>query len=245
MISSLPMYDRPETRAANDRLWTHFRDAYGDDAPKTLTRGENPWDHWTNPALVLSQTCGLPYRAKLHGEVTLVGSPIHDLLCKPGFYYSVIIARRSSNILTEKDFSKPTLAINDPLSQSGWAAANAFADAQNLSFSQVIQTGAHVASAKAVASGKADLAAIDAVTWSLIRKFDNFADDLMVLHETPPTPALPYITRQNVDPQPIFKALEAAIATLSPEDQSILSLTGLTYIPANDYLALPLPPDLP
>ncbi|MFN3646541.1 MAG: hypothetical protein ACK4S2_08505, partial [Gemmobacter sp.] len=70
MQASLPMYDRPEVQAANDRLWAGIRDrlrAAGLAAPETLVRGRWPlWDHWTAPDLVLSQTCGLPYRSRLH-----------------------------------------------------------------------------------------------------------------------------------------------------------------------------------
>ncbi len=96
MIASLPMYDRPSTRAANDRLWQGIRDRLrvaGQPAPEALTRSGSPWDHWQHPELILSQTCGLPYRAQLVGQVTLIASPVHDLDCPPGHYFSVIVAR--------------------------------------------------------------------------------------------------------------------------------------------------------
>jgi len=93
MIASLGMYDRPETMAANDRLWALVRDglrARGIAAPEALTRGAGAyWQAWEDPALVLSQTCGFPYRAKLHGKVTLVASPDYGLQgCPPGYYCS-------------------------------------------------------------------------------------------------------------------------------------------------------------
>ena len=77
MIASLPMYDRPETQAANDRLWTLVRANSDDPLPPALTRGEDPWDHWQAPDLTLSQTCSLPYRARLHDKVALVGTPVY------------------------------------------------------------------------------------------------------------------------------------------------------------------------
>jgi hypothetical protein len=48
----------------------------GIDAPDKLTL--TPGDllpHWTDPALLLSQTCGRPYKEHLHGTVRLVGTP--------------------------------------------------------------------------------------------------------------------------------------------------------------------------
>ena len=83
MIASLGMYDRPETAAANDRLWAGIRDglrSHGIAAPDTLTRGANAyWDAWTAADLVFSQTCGFPFRARLHDHVTLIGTPDYGL----------------------------------------------------------------------------------------------------------------------------------------------------------------------
>jgi len=80
MIASLPMYDRPETRAANDRLWQAMRDALGY-GPKGLTRNENPWDIWRAPDLLFAQTCSLPYRLALLDRVDIVATPVHALPC--------------------------------------------------------------------------------------------------------------------------------------------------------------------
>jgi hypothetical protein len=74
MIAALPMYDRPEMRAANDRFWQAIRDRLGD-GPPHLTRDRDPWDIWQAPDLLLAQTCGFPYRARLHGRIYLVGTP--------------------------------------------------------------------------------------------------------------------------------------------------------------------------
>ena len=62
MIASLPMYDRPETAAANDRLWQGVRTRLGE-GPEHLVRAGDPWEHWQSPDLLLSQTCGLPFRS--------------------------------------------------------------------------------------------------------------------------------------------------------------------------------------
>ncbi|MDJ0820851.1 MAG: PhnD/SsuA/transferrin family substrate-binding protein [Paracoccaceae bacterium] len=240
MIAALPMYDRPELAAATDRYWQAIASRLGcPDIP--LTRGGDLWALWQSPDLLLAQTCGLPYRARLHDHVTLVGTPDYGLPgLDPGYYQSVLVVRRDDPATILADLANRPVAVNDPLSQSGWAAlAETMA---NTPLGPVQLTGAHRASAQAVAEGTADLAAIDAVTWALIDRHDAFAQNLRVLTRTTPTPGLPYITAKGRDPEPLRAAITAAITDLDPADRSALMLRGLTLIPATQYLALPLPP---
>ena len=241
MIASLPMYDRPETAAANDRLWQAVRSHLGY-GPEHLTRGGDVWDHWQSADLVLSQTCGYPYRARLHGRVTLVGSPVLDLPdCSPGHYHSVLVARRDDPRATPQDYSTARFAYNEALSQSGWAAPQNWAAARGFAFSNPIRTGAHRASALAVAEGRADIAALDALSWHIMRQHDAFAKDLRVLGHTDPTPALPYITALGRDAAALREAMHRAIAGLCAADRATLGLTGIILVPAEDYLATPNP----
>lgn len=244
MISSLPMYDRPETAAAQDRLWALVRDALPldlGDIPAGLTRANDAQSLWTLPNLCLSQTCGLPYRTNLHGRVTLVATPVHDLPCAPGHYFSVILARADDPRETFADFDGATLAYNSADSQSGWAAPFALAKDRGVTFGASKMTGAHRTSAKAVVQNNADLTAVDAVAWHILQRFDPWCVDLKVIATTPPTPALPYITAKTQDASAIYTALSDAIDALSNDDRTTLCLTGLTKIPAATYLALPIP----
>lgn len=238
MIATLPMYDRAETRAANDRFWALVR-AHLTDAPETLSRDDL---HWLSPDLILSQTCSLPYRAGLHHEVTLVASPVHTLPCPAGTYYSVVVVRNTDERNGFNAFAGSRLAINSPESHSGWAAIDALAQAAGLRFGAIAVTGSHRESARAVAEGRADIAAIDAVSWEMIARWDGFASGLRVLEETPPTPALPYITAAGRDPEPIQDALVLAVAEMSDADRRTLCLVDITYVPPDAYMALPIPP---
>jgi ABC-type phosphate/phosphonate transport system substrate-binding protein len=232
------MYDRAETAAANDRLWSLVRERLGH-GPRTLTRDGTP--HWEDPGLLLSQTCSLPYRTILRDKVTLVASPVHDLPCEKGFYFSVLIARAGDPRRTLAAFSGARLAINSPDSQSGWAAIEALARPAGIRFGSIAVTGAHRESARAVAEGRADLAAIDAVSWSMIARWDAFAEMLSVFARSDPTPSLPYITAPGTDPAPLRSALAQAIAALGPDDREALCLTDVVATDAGRYLALPLP----
>lgn len=237
MIASLPMYDRPETRAANIQLWEHVKEALGTATPE-LTHPDEPLADWLNPGLLLSQTCGMPYRKRLHSAVNLVASPVHSIDAPPGQYYSVVITRKSDNRQSISNFENAPLAVNDLLSQSGYSAPMTLAADNGFEFQNIRHSGAHRASAQMVADGRADIAAIDVVTWEMIKRWDDLAGNLRELTTTPPSPALPYITARSQSPDPIRLALSSAIATLSQDERTTLLLEGVTYIPPDNYLAV-------
>ena len=240
MIASLPMYEQPGTRTAHDRYWHHIRTAHGY-GPDHLTRNADPWDHWRSPELLLSQTCGMPYRNHLHGTVQLVGTPDYGLSDQPGYYHSVYVAR-SSDSTELAEYADRLFAYNDTGSQSGWAAPHCDAAARGFKFSNTFKTHAHAESARAVALGQADIAAIDCVTWELIRQNAELSG-LAVIDRTPSSPGLPYITCPNRDADALFSAVAAAIDALTIADRAALKLKGITRIPAELYLAIPNPPE--
>jgi ABC-type phosphate/phosphonate transport system substrate-binding protein len=247
MIASLGMYDFGAATAANDRLWALIRDGLrsaGHPAPDALIRGEAAfWPAWESPDLVLSQTCGYPFRAKLHDKVTYIGTPDYGVEgAPPGFYRSVFVARKADSRRTLVDFGGARFAYNEALSQSGWAAPQTHAASLGLHLPPYVQTGGHRSSARAVAEGRADIAALDAVTWSLMQDQDTVVAALRVVGLTSPTPALPYIAATGADADMTFSVIETAIDALSQKDREALRLKGLVRIPLNAYLAVPNPP---
>ncbi len=247
MIAALPMYDRPDLTGATDRYWALIRDglrAGGIAAPDALRRGDAElMPHWLMPDLVLSQTCGFPYRARLHGKVRLIGTPDFGVEgCPPGYYRSVLIARAEDPRQALAEFDGVTLAYNDGLSQSGWAAPQNHAAALGLRFPAGIETGSHAASLQAVAEGRADLAALDAVTFRLLSRTEPAAAAVKVVAWTDPTPGLPYICAESVDAAAVFAAVATAIEVLSAADRAALGVRGLIAIPAESYLSVPTPP---
>jgi ABC transporter, phosphonate, periplasmic substrate-binding protein len=246
MLATLPMYDRPETARANDRYWALIRDrlrARGLDAPDTLIRPEDPWPIWQSPDLVLAQTCGLPFRARLHDRVQLVGTPDYGLPgCAPGFYNSVLITRRDDDRPVET-LLRARVAINEGLSQSGWAALCDFSAGLGVTPARPLISGGHRGSARMVADGRADIATIDAQTWAMLTLYDGWAAGLTLRARTRPTPGLPYICAPGLDVGAIAGAVRSAIAALDPGDRQTLGLRALVDIPAGRYLAQPLPPN--
>ena len=240
------MYDRAETAGANDRFWALVAaglHARGLDAPDALTRGDAAyWAAWRDPSLVLSQTCGFPYRAKLHDQVALVATPDYGIEDCPAGYYASVFVARADDARTLPEFRTARFAYNEGLSQSGWAAPQNHAATMGFQFPPGLETGAHRLSALAVAEGRADLAAIDALTWRMIQRWEPMAAKLREVARTAPTPGLPFIAAKGADTEAVFQALVTAADRLSPEDRDALSLRGIVRIAAERYLAVPIPP---
>lgn len=246
MIASLPMYNQADCLPATDRFWSLIRDHLrmsGGAAPDTLSWGMPDFmHHWQRDDLVLSQTCGFPFRAVLHGKVTLIGTPDYGVDgCAPGYYRSVFIVRRDDPRHALAAFHEARFAYNDALSQSGWAAPQNHVAGLGFRFQTLLHCGGHAVSAKAVLEGRADIASVDAVTWRFLRRNDPALAELRVVDSTDPTPALPYIAALGANRSVVFDAVAAAIGALSPQDRDALRLKGIVHIPAEAYLAVPTP----
>ena len=242
------MYDFDAAMAPNDRLWALVRDrlrAVGVDAPDALTRGTGAyWPAWEAPGLLLSQTCGYPFRARLVGRVTYVGTADYGVEgCAPGYYRSVFVARADDPRGDLTAFDGAGFAYNEALSQSGWAAPQTHVAKLGLRLPPVLQTGGHRLSAHAVAEGRAEIAALDAVTWALLQDEDPVVQSLRVVGMTEPTPGLPFITALGGPADLLHAALAEAIAALPAADRATLHLRGIVRIPQADYLAVPNPPE--
>lgn len=229
------MYDVPRNYQAHKRLWQAFCDLMPS-APALTRHNNNLLSDWLSPELFLSQTCSLPFRAKLHGHVNLIATPDNKIEnCPRGFYNSAILARKgSAPDLTKNDF---VLAYNEPLSQSGWAAPQSI----GVSGKSQICTGGHAASALALVKGTADITAIDALTWRFLCRDWDKASQLEIVTSTPPTPTLPYITALRNDTKKIYQNLKRAILEIDGKDQETLQIFGLVSIADQDYMKYSLP----
>jgi len=245
MIASLPMYDRPEIARSTNLLWAMIRDRLrgdGIEAPEMLTRSGSLWDHWRAPDLVLSQTCGLPFRKVLHEEVALIGTPDFGLPgCPPGHYNSVLLVRRNETRTAPEDWPALHLACNEDSSQSGWAAPLNHAAALGTRFGRISFTGAHRTSTRWVAEGRADICCCDAHTWRMIQLYDRYAATLKEIGRTQPTPGLPLISARHDEAGRITEAVRAAIGSLPAPDRRALGIVGFEAIPVDAYLAIPTP----
>ena len=164
------MYDLPEIRAANEGLWAaiaaQLRQA-GVSAPASLCRPQALARHWSDPALLLSQSCGYPL-LRLPPHVQVVATPRYRAEgCEGAAYRSALIVRVDDPAATLGDLRDRRCAINGTDSNSGmnllraavapWARGGRF-------FGRVEVSGSHLESLARVGDGRADIAAIDCVT---------------------------------------------------------------------------------
>jgi ABC-type phosphate/phosphonate transport system substrate-binding protein len=246
MIAALPMYDRPENAAAHDALWAAIRDALhasGHPAPVTLNRDIGLLEGWTAPDLVLGQACNLPMRTTLRDRVTYVATFDYGLPdVAPGYYQSLFVTR-AGDATDLPTYATRRFAYNGDDSHSGWASAQLTAQAQGFRFTNTHATGAHRFSAHAVATGHADIAAIDAISWHAITCWQpDDARALQIIGTTAATPGQALITRKGADPAPLRAALHTALATLAPHHRAALGITGITQIPLSAHLEIATPP---
>ena len=198
MIASLPMYDWPELASSTDALWEEIARRLrekGIDAPENLTRTDDDEAHWLAADLLLGQTCGYPFSTKLKGKVVYLATPEYAVEgCNGANYSSAIIAHKSSDI-SLATISGKRFTYNDENSLSGYRCVRAMVGDLGDCFGEMIESGGHRQSARMVASGAADVAALDAVCWHMLQKFEpETAANLKVLGWAKSYSALPFIT---------------------------------------------------
>jgi ABC-type phosphate/phosphonate transport system substrate-binding protein len=247
-VAALSMYDWLELQAANDALWAGIAERLAAagvrDVPQALTRIDDLHAVWTSPALVLAQTCGYPLLKTLGGQVQLVATPRYRALgCEGPFRRSAIVVRAQARAENLAELRGARCALNDRMSDSGMnllrSSVAPLAGGKPF-FSQVVVTGSHLASAEAVASGAADVAAIDGVTFAHLQRLrPTVSRALRVLTWTARTPGLPLITAGATTPE-LREALRHALSDVARDPQlaearDALLLDGFTPLPINYY----------
>ncbi len=218
MLASFPWYDLPSVQWANDSLW----EATG--YPGELNRHQAVSDLWHNPDLLVTQACGLDLFLS-EAPIDPVAAPVFDLDCEAGMYFSYIVGNVKGSVA----------AVNSLSSRSGWSALLTICKPQ-----KIVVTGSHQASLEALKNGLADVAAIDAVTWSIIeRDAPATLAGLKIVEQTSAAPSPPYVVRRGVDRENVFRSLNSALESPGSIDaKNALFLKGI--IPAQRHYYFPI-----
>ncbi len=247
-IAAFPMYDLPELQPATDALWNAIAARLrtrGVAAPDALCRGTDLAAIWTDPSLLLGQTCGYPLMTSLASKVRVIATPCYLAEgCDGLFYRSAIVVRRTDQAASLADLRGGRCAVNDAASNSGMnvlrAAIAPLAAGAPRYFSDMVVTGAHAASVAAVADGQADVAAIDCITWAHLQRWrPEAAGKLRVLAWTEATPGLPLITA-TATTDAVFRALAAALDDVAADPaladaRAALLLGGFVQVAQEAY----------
>ncbi len=202
MLTSFPWYNLPSVAWANDALWraTGFRGRY--------VRGDDPESLWRNADLLVTQACGLDLYL-CDAPIEPAAAPVFDLPCEPGTYFSYLVGSTTGT----------TAAVNSLSSRSGWSALLTVHQPE-----RVVVTGSHLASLRALRTGTADVAAIDAVTWHILaRDMPEAVAGIAIIERTAPAPSPPYVVRRAHHRSTVTSGLRDAIrAAVSAADALLL-----------------------
>ena len=246
--ASLPMYDLPEARTWTDRLWAalaeELRGGGVGGVPGALERPPRHHDAWRPDGLLLSQSCGYPVATAFRGVLRVVATPHYAAPgCEGPRYSSAVVVRAASRVAALEDLRGAVCAFNSRDSQSGCnalRAAIAPLARGGRFFARTVETGAHAASIEAVRAGRADVCAVDCVTWALHARYRPAAlAGLEVVCRTARTPGLPFVTAGDVSDAMLESVRSALVRTFAREDlaatREALLLSGLSVLPADAY----------
>jgi len=224
LLAGLPMYDLPGAAAWQDVWWAglarHLRAAGLTAVPDALTRPAETEDLWAEPRLLFGQACGYPLVNGFADKLKPIATPCYAAPgCQGSKYASLLIVRADSPAAGLADTLGGVCAINGHGSQSGCQAlrgAVARVSDRRRPFREVVVTGSHLASLRAVAEGRAGVCAVDCVTHALCKRH---APELLAgtrcLGVTPASPGLPYVTAADHDDAVVARLRAGLFAALA------------------------------
>jgi ABC-type phosphate/phosphonate transport system substrate-binding protein len=191
-IASLAMYPFNHLRSAYDQLWDSMRGRLSFAAPE-LNWVLDPLDACRRDDLLLGQTCGWPLVTELAPSLRVIGTFDCDVEgARDGTYCSVLVSNSADRL--DDIVRRPDLVVvaNAADSLSGWISLRVATASAGCHLDTAEWTGSHAASIEVLRSGRAHLAAIDAVTWAHIG-----TDELTVVGSGPRIRCLPLVTARS------------------------------------------------
>lgn len=200
---------------------------------------------WLAPELLVTQTCGYPLMTALRGQVRLVGRPRYELPdASAGNHCSLILSRADDPRQTLAQLRDSRGVINSEDSNSGM---NLFR--QRLAplhqhgqfFASVGISGGHRESLRWLREHRADLAAIDSVTYAyLAQHAPHEVSALRVIARSALSPTLPFITVASATDEQIETLRHVMNQTLRelPDVAKTLGLPEILAASTRDYQIL-------
>ncbi len=200
---------------------------------------------WRAPELLLTQTCGYPLMTQLRGQVRLIGRPRYELPdSSAGNHCSLLLTRDDNPRTTLADFYDSRGVINGEDSNSGMNLLRehlAPLHRQGRFFASVAISGGHRDSLRWLREDRADLAAIDSVTFAYLARFaPEEVAGLRIVTRSAISPTLPYIGAQGLSDEYILQIRQAMNLALQDLPQVVEILGVQEVLPASeaDYQVL-------
>jgi DNA-binding transcriptional LysR family regulator len=207
-IASLPWYDLPTTHGALDAFWLVLHEESSRHGiarlPDRLDR-DTPLDvQWSSPELLVSQCCGLDLLTAAGRMLAPIARPVFsDLDVAPGNYFSHIVMATSLQAIPNR------IAINSRSSRSGCAALLEWMSTRGWRHKEILLSGSHANSLTLLRNGEADIAAIDAHSWTRLDQ-----RGVRIVGRSASAPSPPFVCHRSrlADALAIRGALECAVS---------------------------------
>jgi ABC-type phosphate/phosphonate transport system substrate-binding protein len=246
---SFPMYNLPEMASAYQVLWDALVDEMEKEGvtglPPALNFRRPPVPDAIGPEVFFSQTCGYPLQTIFRGQYELLGVPTYDAPgCVGATHCAFVLVREDSHFRKLEDLRGGVFAVNSWHSNSGMNLPRAllarYAGGKPF-FRSVIETGGHPPSMERVVAGEADAASIDCVTFAFFQDYRPSAvASLRILAETPPSPAIPFVTSRKTAPNHVATLRRSLVRVASdPLRRETLAKLRIRNIGPADPAAYP------
>ena len=214
-------------------------------------------DRLLEPGLWFGHTCGYPLMTRLKYFVSPFCVPLFNVPGTDGRFYSSRIIVAADSDIDSLEASRGCVAVmNNPDSNSGMnVLRHAVAEVSDNErfFARVVTSGGHLHSLEAVASGAADIAAIDCVSYQLIADWrPELCADIRIIGDSVKTCGLPLvmphadIASANIADANIagttngamIEHLNQALALCDDQVRSTLHLDGFASVQLDDYRSI-------
>ena len=231
--AALPWYRFPETQPILDSIWrdvvSELREAGVEQPPEFLDHTTPHQALLSKPSLTLSQCCGPDlFQDDAINMVPFAAPVISAYEVAPGYYFSHIVTGKSAGAGKSPKLDSPRVGINSRTSYSGCTAVKLWLEDRGIEEYTVYESGSHSNSVRELQAGRADLAAIDALSW-------RFLDvrDLKILDNSEPVIAPPFIAGlESTIPTDLMRPMLDRAFKRHGEP---LGITGLVPITKSDY----------
>ena len=242
--AELLMYIAPEPiRAANEQWLARILEHLG--RSRFDADGLSLLELWRSPDLLLTQTCGYPLMTALRGQVRIVGRPRYELPdATAGNHCSLILTRADDSRRNLAEFFDSRGVINSEDSNSGMNLLRqclAPLHQNGQFFASVGISGGHRESLRWLREHRADLAAIDSVTYAyLLQHAPEEVRALQVIARSAWSPTLPFITVGSATDEQIEQLRQVMNETLRelPDVAQTLGLPEVVAASERDYQIL-------
>jgi ABC-type phosphate/phosphonate transport system substrate-binding protein len=242
--TELLMYIAPEPiRAANERWIARILKQLGH--TRLSAEGLSLPELWLSPDLLLTQTCGYPLMTALRGQVRIVGRPRYELPdASAGNHCSLILGRADDPRKTLAELRDSRGVINSEDSNSGMnLLRQRLAPLQQSGrfFATVEVSGGHRESLRLLRENRADLAAIDSVTYAYLAQYaPEEVNALRVIARSALSPTLPFITVGSATDEQIEQLRQVMNEALRelPDVVQTLGLPEVLAASESDYQIL-------